>query len=113
MTHAEMDSRKASAVYNEASNQLTYLAEIFNDYEEFCPQNVMLQYISTGQNQRPMKKNPYQASQTEWAFFSKLTHDLELTNVSRQERGLDQVHLDGLSKISPPDVHELPQVWSA
>jgi hypothetical protein len=84
MSRAELDSRKAAAVYNEASNPLVYLAEIFNDYEEFRPQNLMVQYVSAGSDRPPIKKNPYQASQTEWAFLANFTHDLEPTNLSWQ-----------------------------
>jgi hypothetical protein len=58
MSRAELDSRKAAAVYNEASNPLTYLAEIYNDYEGFTPQNVMVQNISQGPNEWPIKKFP-------------------------------------------------------
>ncbi len=58
MSRAELDSRKAAAVYNEASNPLTYLGEIYNDYEGFTPQNVMVKYISQGPNERPIKKLP-------------------------------------------------------
>jgi len=84
MSRAELDSRKASAVYNETASPLTYLAEIFNDYEDFRPQNLMVQYVSPGPNQHPVKKMPYQASQTEWCYLANFTHDLEPTNVSRQ-----------------------------
>jgi len=93
MSRAELDSRKASTVYNEASNPLTYLAEIFNDYEDFCPQNVMVQYVPNGPNNYPVKKNPYQASHTDWAFLANFTHDLEPTNLSRRDiiRGEDWI----------------------
>jgi len=84
MTRAELDSRKASAVYNEVALPLTYLAKIFNDYESFRPQNLMVKYVSRGPNEHPVKKMPYQASETEWAYLSNFTHDLEPTNLSRQ-----------------------------
>jgi hypothetical protein len=70
-------------VYNEASNPLTYLAKIYNDYDDFHPQNLMVQYVP-GPHGVPVKKTPYQASQTEWAFLANFTHDLEPTNVSRR-----------------------------
>jgi len=93
MTRAELDSRKASAVYNEVASPLTYLAEIFNDYESFRPQNLMVKYVSRGPNEHPVKKMPYQASETEWAYLSNFTHDLEPTNLSRQGiiRGQDWI----------------------
>jgi hypothetical protein len=42
MNRTELDSRKASAVYVEASNPLSHLAEIFNNYDGFRPQNLMV-----------------------------------------------------------------------
>jgi hypothetical protein len=62
-------------MYNDASNPLTYLAEIFNGYEDFHPQNLMVEYVSPRPNQYPVKKN-YQASQAEWAYLANFTHDL-------------------------------------
>jgi hypothetical protein len=85
MSRAELDSRKAAGVYNEASNPLTYLAEIFYDYDDFRPQNLMAQYISRGPNEPPVKQSPYQASQAEWAFLANFTHDIEPTNDSCQD----------------------------
>jgi len=85
LTRAELDSRKAAAVYNEAANPLVYLAEIFNDYDGFTPQNVMVKYVPNGPNNVPVKKTPYQASETEWAFLANFTHDLEPTNQSRRD----------------------------
>jgi len=92
MSRAELDARKASAVYNEACNPLTYLAEIYNDYDDFRPQNLMVQYVP-GPHGVPIKKTPYQASQSEWAFLANFTHDLEPTNVSRRDiiRGEDWI----------------------
>jgi len=84
MSRAELDSRKAAAVYNEAANPLLHLADIFNDYAGFCPQNLMVKYVPAGPDMPPVKKNPYQASSTEWAFLANFTHDLEPTNLSRQ-----------------------------
>jgi hypothetical protein len=71
-------------VYNEVASSLTYLDEIFNDYESFRPQNLMVKYVSRGPNEHPVKKMPYQASETEWAYLSNFTHDLVPTNLSRQ-----------------------------
>jgi hypothetical protein len=93
MSRAELDSRKASAIYNEAFNPLTFLAEIFNDYDKFHPQNVMVQYISPGPDEHPVKKHPYQASHTKWAFLADFIHDLEPTILSRRDivRGEDWI----------------------
>ncbi len=58
-------------MYNEASNPLTYLAKIYNDYDDFRPQNLMVQYVP-GPHGVPVKKPPYQASQSEWALLANL-----------------------------------------
>jgi hypothetical protein len=51
MTRAELDARKAAPAYAEGANPLMYLAEIFNNYDEFKPQNLMVKYASSGVNQ--------------------------------------------------------------
>ncbi len=84
MNRAELDSRKAPAVYAEALNPLCHLAEIFNDYDGFRPQNLMVHYVSPGINLPPEKKQPYQPSSSEWAHLSNFTHDLEPTNITRK-----------------------------
>jgi len=60
MTRAELDARKAAPAYAEGANPLMYLAEIFNNYDEFKPQNLMVKYASSGVNQPPVKVTPYQ-----------------------------------------------------
>ena len=93
LNRAQLDSRKSPAVFSEASNPLSCLAEMFNDYEEFRPQNLMVEYVSPGVNLPPIKKQPYQPSGTEWAYLANFTHDLDPCNTSRKNilRGEDWV----------------------
>ena len=65
LKRAELDARKSNGEHSEATNPLDYLAEIFNDYENFCPQNAMVRYVSPGTGSPPVKKQPYQASGSE------------------------------------------------
>jgi hypothetical protein len=53
----------------------------------------MVKYAPQGPNDAPVKKTPYQASETEWAFLANFTHDLEPTNHSRRDnvRGEDWI----------------------
>ncbi len=93
MTRAELDARKAAPAYAEGANPLMYLAEIFNNYDEFKPQNLMVKYASSGVNQPPVKVTPYQPSTSEWAYLATFTNDLEPTNLSRRNiiRGEDWI----------------------
>ncbi len=84
MTRAKLDARKAQGACAEAANPLSHLAERFNDYDEFTPQNVMVEYFSPGVDEIPMKKNPYQASSPDWAYLATFTNDLEPTNLTRR-----------------------------
>jgi hypothetical protein len=93
MKRADLDARKAPAAYAEGANPLSYLAEMFNDYEEFTPQNLMVEYSSPGIHLPPVKKNPYQPSATEWSYLATFAHDLEPTNHTRKHiiRGEDWI----------------------
>jgi hypothetical protein len=93
MKRADLDSRKSPAAYAAASNPLCFLVEMFNDYDEFCLQTLMVQYTSGGINLPPVKKQPYQSSGTEWSYLSNFTHDLEPTNLLRRNivRGEDWI----------------------
>jgi hypothetical protein len=78
------------------------LAEISNNYESFCPQNLMVEYVQmvcsqlqlmlpvvwqkstiimeyvhAGQNQRPIKRTPFAPSCEEWAVLANKMHDIE------------------------------------
>ena len=80
MKRADLDARKSPAIYAAGSNPLNFLAEMYNDYDEFCPQNVMVQYSPMGPNLPPVKKQPYQPSGSEWSYLANFTHDLEPTH---------------------------------
>jgi hypothetical protein len=83
MKRAELDACNSSRPYDEQANPLSYLAEVFNNYDEFAPQNVMVEYVSQGVNLPPVKRQPYQPSCTKWAYLAMFTHDLEPTNITR------------------------------
>ncbi len=93
LTGNQLDARKSSGEQSEAAKPLCYLAEIFNDYREFHPQNVLVQYVSAGANELPVKKQPYQASSYEWAALANHCHDIEPTNLLRRHiiRGEDWI----------------------
>jgi hypothetical protein len=57
--------------------------EIYNDYESFCLQNLMVEYVHAGQNSRPIKRTPFAPSCEEWAVLANETHDIEPTNLTR------------------------------
>ncbi len=69
---------------SEAANALSCLAEIYNDYDSFHPQNLMVKYISPGVNRRPVKKTPFSPSAPEWAELANEAHDIEPTNLLRR-----------------------------
>jgi hypothetical protein len=69
LSRNELDARKSTGEQSEAARPLSCLAEIFNDYSSFTPQNVMIQYVSRG-NERPAKKQPYEPNSSEWATLA-------------------------------------------
>jgi hypothetical protein len=93
LTRNQLDARKSSGEQSEAARPLSYLAEMFNDYQGFNPQNVMVQYVSAGPNERPIKKQPYQPSSSDWAALANHCHDIEPTNLARKHifRGEDWI----------------------
>jgi hypothetical protein len=97
MKRAELDARKAPPAYSEGANPVSHLAEVFNDYEGFTPQNLMVEYLSPGINLPPVKKNPYQSSAPKWSYLATLhmTWSLQIwPEENYKRRGLDQDHLD-------------------
>ena len=84
MKRADLNAHKAPPAYAKGANPLSYLAEMFNDYEEFMPQNLMVEYSSPGIHLLPVTKNPYQPSATEWSYLATFAHDLEPTNHARK-----------------------------
>ncbi len=84
LSRPELDARKSSREYLESANPLDFLAEIFNDYNSFRPQNLMVQYVSQSPNSRPVKKFQYVPISSEWTYLSTFTHELDPTNLSRR-----------------------------
>ncbi len=78
---AELDARKSTGAQSEAANALSCLAEIYNDYGSFHPQNLMVQYISPGVNRHPIKKILFAPSAPEWAELANETHNIKPTNL--------------------------------
>jgi hypothetical protein len=77
-------SKVSNGEHSEAANPLDYRVEIFNDYDNFFPQNEMVRYVSSGPDSPPIKKQSYQASFSECAYLTNFTHDLEPTNLARR-----------------------------
>jgi hypothetical protein len=80
LSRAKLDARKASDDYSEAANPLEHLAQLFNNYNEFTPQNIMVPYVSLNANSRPVKKTPYAASSSEWSYLASFTHEVDPCN---------------------------------
>jgi len=60
LTQSELDIRKSGGNYAVPANPLASLAEIFNDSDNFVPQNLMLRYVTSQQHskrERPMLRN--------------------------------------------------------
>ena len=93
LSRSQLDARRTTGEQSDAANPLSCLAELFNDYHTFQPQNVMVQYVSSDRNGRPVKKQPYQPSSSEWATLANHCHDIEPTNYARKHiiRGEDWV----------------------
>ena len=82
-----MDARKTTGKAGEAANAMSCLAEIFNDYVGFTPQNLMVAYHTIPDrngNMVTVKKNPYKESSLEWINHVNHCYDLEPTNLSRK-----------------------------
>jgi hypothetical protein len=65
---------------SDAANPLSSVAEIFNDDDQFQPQNLMVAYdVTVG---RSVKKSPWECSSDEWEELSIQTSDIEPTNMA-------------------------------
>ncbi len=53
---AELDALKTNWRLSDAANALSC------DYESFCPQNLMVEYVAVGQNRHPVKRTPFAPS---------------------------------------------------
>jgi hypothetical protein len=90
LNRAHLDARKTARHLSDAANPLSYLAEIFNDYKAFTPQNLMVQYVAAGHEQHPVKRTPFVPSSPEWAVLANETHDTEPTNPMRRSIVCDE-----------------------
>ncbi len=75
--------RKSARHVSDAANPLSCLAEIYNDYDSFTPQNLMVQYVAGGHDCL-VKKTLFVPSSTEWKTLANETHDIEPTNLLRR-----------------------------
>jgi len=73
LSRPDLDARKSGGEYAVAANPLASLAEIFNNYEDFQPQNVMVEYVTAQPGGRAVKKFPFAASAAEWSYLATLT----------------------------------------
>ncbi len=80
LSRRELDAGKIFGANAEAANPLGCLIEMFNDYEGFQPQNLMIEYINCADN-RPTKRFPFKPSSEEWAELACHNHDIEPTNM--------------------------------
>jgi hypothetical protein len=48
LNRAQLDARKSAGHVSDAANPLSCLAKIYNDYDAFTPQNLMVQYVAGG-----------------------------------------------------------------
>jgi hypothetical protein len=62
------------------------LAQCFNDYESFQPQNFMVHYVCHSPNSLPTKNQQYQASIAEWSALANYCHGIEPTNLTQKSR---------------------------
>jgi hypothetical protein len=83
LNQEQLDARRRAGPQSEAANLLAALAEMLNDYSNFTPQNLMVQYTSSGSG-HPVKVSPFQPSSDEWAALANYTHNIDPCNVSRK-----------------------------
>jgi hypothetical protein len=62
LNRAQLDARRTSGPASDAANPLSCLAELFNDYEHFQPQNLMVAYIHDPATGTSKKKSPWEAN---------------------------------------------------
>jgi hypothetical protein len=84
LNRIQLDSRRTAGPASDAANPLSCLAEIYNDYEQFQPQNLMVAYVNDPGTGKPVKKNPWEPSGEEWEELAIQTYDIEPTNLTRR-----------------------------
>jgi hypothetical protein len=80
LNRAQFDACCTMGPASDAANPLSSVAEVFNDYNQFQPQNLMVAYdVTVG---RPVKKSPWECSSDKWEELSIQTYDIEPTNMA-------------------------------
>ncbi len=84
LNQVQLDAHCTAGPASDAANPLSCLAEIYNDYEQFQPQNLMVAHVNDPGTGKPVKKNPWEPSSEEWEELAIQTYDIEPTNITRQ-----------------------------
>jgi hypothetical protein len=84
LNRAQLDARCSSGPASDAANPLSCLAELFNNYEEFQPQNLMVAYVHDPGTGTPKQKSLWEPSSDDWVDLSTQTYDIKPTNMHRQ-----------------------------
>jgi hypothetical protein len=84
LNRVQLDARNTTGPASDAANPLSCLAELFNDYAEFTPQNIMVAYVHDPAAGKPVKKGPWEANSEEWEDLAIQTYDIEPTNLARR-----------------------------
>jgi hypothetical protein len=84
LNRVQLDASRTAGPASDAANPLSCLAEIYNDYEQFQPQNLMVAYVNDPGTEKPAKKNPWEPSSEEWEELAIQTYDIEPTNITRR-----------------------------
>jgi hypothetical protein len=80
LNRTQLDVRRTSGPASDAANPLSCLAELFNDYDQFQPQNQMVAYVYDPATRTSKKK----ARGKPAVMIGIQTYDIEPTNVARR-----------------------------
>jgi hypothetical protein len=84
LNRIQLDSRCTAGPTSDAANPLSCLAEIYNDYEQFQPQNPMVAYVNDLGTGKPVKKNSWEPIGEEWEELAIQMYDIEPTNLTHR-----------------------------
>jgi hypothetical protein len=84
LNRTQLDARRTTGPASDAANPLSCLAEIFNSYDEFKPQNEMIAYENDAVSGKPRMKSPWEPSSEEWEELAIQTYDIDPTNLARR-----------------------------
>jgi hypothetical protein len=84
LNRVQLDARRTAGAASDAANPLSCLAEIFNDYAQFTPQNEMVAYEADPVSGKPRKKTPWESNGEEWEELSVQTYDIDPYNLGRR-----------------------------